>query len=79
LHLHTCTHIFAPYSPLYFLCLLPCSSHWFKLLPHCRTCSALLSSYFVKENRKKNSVLLVWEKGNYIGSFPVIFLCVYVL
>jgi hypothetical protein len=48
-----------------------------------RPCSSLLFSDFIEQKRekikRKTSFLLVWDKGNYTGSFLVIFPCVYVL
>jgi hypothetical protein len=51
IYIHVYT-IFAPYSPSHTLSPPPPPSYWYNPSPHCRTCSALLFSDFVKE--KKN-------------------------
>jgi hypothetical protein len=55
LHLYTCVHIFALYSPSYSLSLTPPSPISTNPAPPGRTCSAILYSNFVKEKRKQKT------------------------
>jgi hypothetical protein len=78
--------LLAPYSSSYpFLCHLPLpTSANYTTLPPGRACSALLFSDFVeikniKDKRRNMMFLLVWDKDSYIGSFFVLFPCIYVL
>jgi hypothetical protein len=61
------------------LSLPPPLSHWYHTPTLSRTCSTFLFSDFVEEKRKKNNILLVYDKGGYTESFLVIFPCIYVL
>jgi hypothetical protein len=54
LHLHVCTHFFTPYSLFHPLSPKPLPHFpWLQPYPLCRTCSALLVSYFAEDKRKR--------------------------
>jgi hypothetical protein len=82
-HFCICMHVytfFALYSLSYSFSWPPPLSHWCQHSSLGRTCSALLLSDFAeKKDKKKNlTFLLVWDKDSYLGSFLVIFPCIYV-
>jgi hypothetical protein len=81
LHLRTCVHIFCTAFTL--LPPFPTTSlpQLVPTLSPGRTCSAVLFSKFGEQKKIKGiwHFLLVWDNGNYTGSFLVIFPSIFVL
>jgi hypothetical protein len=72
--------VFAVYSSTFPPFLPPPPFHWYSPFPK-PDLFCLPGLSFCRRKRKNNKMtfLLLWDKGSYIGSFLVIFPCIYVL